>query len=281
MRHRIASRAVVLAVVAVVAITEAPAEAADCVELPAGAVVDFAGPSRNYELLRNRQRLTIAFYSELRGGDQLRLLLPGSISIQPATGPAQAATKVGQWFCIRSGPPVTWVNNTVRTVGNLLTAARDGVGSLISRGDGDLVLTPTVLADGTARVGGGSRYLAFAWRGGAAPFSLELGQAGSAPLVLEADINARMLRLREPRRLVAGRYQLRVKDALGSVVKGEFTVTETRPDNPSSAAEAMATAGRLLSQGPAYAYDAFLVVSPFRAQSESASELMDLVISSQ
>lgn len=253
------------------------AAAADCTDLKAGVVVDFQGGSANYELIRGERRVAISFFSEARNGDRLRLLQAGRISIQRGNGQIQNISQVGSWFCIRSGPPVRPFDNFVRNLGDLLTAARDGVGSLITRGDGDLALAPRTLADGTAVVGTGSRSLALAWQGGVAPFSVEIGQAGRAPIVSEADIHARLLRLREPRMLASGRYTVRVRDATGAVVEGTFSASGHAPANPGSAEEAMGIAARLLEAGPSHAYDAFLVLSPFRAQSQSASQLMDLV----
>lgn len=258
-----------------------PASADQCHEdVQAGIVVGFTGPSHSVELIRAGQRVSIGFFSELRGGDRFRLVELGRLSIQRADGGVQNASSVDIWFCVREAPRLTWWRNAQRIMGDSLTAARDDTEDLLTRGDGQLALAPPGLEDRSAIVGAGHRHLALAWQGGIPPFSVEILRADRTAVVSEANINARLLRLREPRSLPPDRYSVRVHDATGASVEGGFTALNTAPE-PSSPEAAMGAAGELFAVGPTRAFDAFLVLSPFRQRSNVAKRLMDLVIARQ
>ncbi len=276
MRHSIPILTLVAALLAA-----APVQAQACTPLQAGVIVDFAGKSDGYELVRARASIEIAFFFEVRGGDRLQLRRPGLVSIQRADGTIQTVTALGQLYCFEAATNVSWLNNAVRMLGELLTKERNGVGSLITRNE-MLMLAPSTLAQRHARVAPGERGFALAWNAGTAPFAVEMNGPDGRQLVAEDKIEARLLRLRLPLGLAPGSYQLRVRDARGALAQGGFTV-EAGLLLPAAATpeQAMAAAGALLAQGPERAYDALLVLAPYRRQSESVSELMNLIVNHQ
>ena len=259
------------------------AKADECSELEkkmvidTGVVIDMDIATHAIELRRKGQRTVVGFFTELKGGDRIRIVTPGVLTLQRANGEFFYIREAGKWFCVLSGPRLSWWDNARSSVGEMLTSAKDGVDDLLTRNDEAFRIAPQDVAAGIAQIDAGKRHLSLSWLGGEAPFTVTISQRGQSALVAETDINARLLRIMSTMRDVApGIYTVEVRDANGHTATGGFTASG-RVQLPNGSHEAISRAGVLLATEPTQSYEALLLLGPYRSESKAASDLMDVV----
>lgn len=252
-----------------------------CRWINSGLIVNFLGRTDGYELLRGGRRITLAFFSELQGGDVLRVVArAGRLVVEEPSGSTFAVSAADGRLCVRRSSRPSKRDNFLRSIGELLTRRRDEpADDLVSRGGDPLQLAPADLAAGTALVTASVRTLAFAWNGGRAPFQVRMIAPDGAVLVAEHGIGKRLLRLSKPQSIAPGRYRVIVSDANGVEVSGAFRSIADGSSIASSESpdSAIARSAKLLAEGENRSFDAFLVLSRYRGDSGTPAELMDVL----
>jgi hypothetical protein len=249
----------------------------ECKLVTAGIVLDFAGAPDGYRLQRGGRDIAFGTYAELRPGDRVRVVSRGG-SMAVARGD-DTVTRFGYedgTICIAPGRVPSWAGNVWQMFGDLIRRRRSGEGSLVTRGR-ELALLPPDLARGSARVTVGLRPFAVAWYGGVAPFAVTVS-GPSGIIVSEAGLDAQVLRLQDPRNLMAGTYTVTVRDAVGANVSGAFTaIREGSVVVAGTAEAAILAAGAKLGKGQDRRFDAFISLAPYRKQNESAAAIAEVL----
>lgn len=250
----------------------------DCLALPAGVIIDFAGVPTDYAVVRSGNGIEFHILLELVAGDRLRVLSQeGYIDISQGDGSIKRLTTSDGEVCISTGRPTTWAGNAWRIIRDLVGKSRANRVGYVTREEPPS-LGPRDLSDGTARVAAGTRPFAIGWHGGVAPFSITvMGPMGE--LVTERAIDSQVLRLRKPLDLVPGAYRVTLVDATGRDAQGAFTVVaDDETVRIDSASAAMLAAGKKLASGIDRHYDAFLVLAPYRSNHENIKVIADALI---
>ncbi len=246
-----------------------------CHRIPPGVIVDFNEPSHEYRLVRSKREEPIRFFMPLISGDRLSFSHTGYLSVQTADGTATWSSQYSP-ICVAEGEPVTWAERISQHITERLTRSRDrGYVPTVTRGEGSLRVAFGDAGSGYAVIGSGTRNLAFSWLQGISPFEVRLIDKAGALVVDESQVLSRTLILESPRVIPEGDYILEIRDSSGDdpIV---VSLKAISPNGPvTDASSAMALAGELAASGREL--DAFFVLSPYRFESKSASDFMDVL----
>lgn len=246
-------------------------------------IADFDGAPADYRFTRGGRPARLANFAPLQTRDELQVLASGrSLTVQLSNRSTRRLTRQDGPQCIvRPGASVG--GNARREFGELITQRRLGRWYGIGRGDGDaggpFRLAFQDLLAGNAMVSAGDRRMALSWFGGEPPFIVDVVAPGGRAIVHEERIYERILLLNEPRRLSAGFYLVRVRDARGEATEGRFRAGHFPPaaPMPASADTALLAAADLYAAGPDRTLDAFMLLSPFYEERSTAGWMMLLL----
>jgi hypothetical protein len=255
-----------------------------CAVIDATSIVGFAGKASGYALTRNGRPVPVLVFSPLRSGDRLKVSSPsGRLGIQLPDRKTRILRARDGEICIRRAAPATYLSRLVQSIGRALSFRQNELlGTLVGRGGateppevvgGPLRLTDPALLQRRARIAGGQRQLAFAWRGGTAPFHLRITDPRGSLVLDEPGLDGHVLLKQASLRLAPGAYELRLTDAKNISVSAGFTAVAGQAPRPATAQEALIEAVGLAEGGAELNFDALLTLVPYFGSDETVDQL--------